>query len=465
MTVFIQNDATGAGAGSLDAQQGFVDLAVIANGDTLLGLDPAVGNRQPVTYTRTDPGIPPTRLDTLVNTGFSPDYGGGPQNVDILILPVLANFTLNDGTMVITVAGAALPPQNSGLAGSGLNTTNNCLVVYDTTQSNGNGYCTARASTPGVLDLPFPNAVILYHELSHALRAVTNAQLAVTGICDPASPEESAAIVDENDLRTQTATALGTPAELRDSAIHCGFPGPNCSSCCIVASVASGSPLSDEVVALRAIRDGTIRKSDVGYAFFESLHYDYYGFSPQVCTLMARHPALRPLVLDGFVRPLVTILRVIEHYAFAGGGSASLGERFAADHADRAAAAARSCLLARARAVLDGDDRELSEEERNLARLLRPATASEHLRWAIIDPVRIYQAALRLHLDGWDAERLGEHLAEEIRTWAPRMPLDDVWGALTTAERDRELGLLDATLLRTPAASMSFRERLVGVNA
>ena len=177
MTVFIQNDATGAGTGTLDANQGAVDLAIVANGDTGLGLAAAVGNRQQVTYARTDPGTPPTRLDTLVNTNFNPDYGlgAGPQAVPIVILPVLANFVRSDGALVTTFGGTALPPSNSGLAGAGLNTTTDCLVIYDTSQSNGSGYCTARAGTGGTLDLQTPNPVILYHELSHALRTATNA--------------------------------------------------------------------------------------------------------------------------------------------------------------------------------------------------------------------------------------------------------------------------------------------------
>ena len=92
MTIFIQNDATGAGAGTLDSPQAAMNLGVIANGDTGLGLAAQVGNRQQVTYAQTLPGNPPTRLSTLVNTNFNPNFGGGPQNVNTVILPVLANF-------------------------------------------------------------------------------------------------------------------------------------------------------------------------------------------------------------------------------------------------------------------------------------------------------------------------------------------------------------------------------------
>ena len=356
MTMFIQNDATGAGAGNVAPQQAFVDLAIISNGDTGLGLAAQAGNRQQVTYARTDPGVPPIRLDALVNTAFTPDYGqgNGPQAVNLIILAVGANFTLNDGRLITNVGGTALPPSNSGEPGAGSNTTNDCLVLYDTSQSNGLGYCVARAGTGGTLDLPSSNAIILYHELSHAFRTVNNTALALTVACNPSSPEENAAITDENDLRTQIATAAGNPVVLRDPGIHCaqncgGGGGGGNDDCCIVASVSSGSPLSAEVRALRAVRDGLLRKSEVGYAFFESLHHDYYAFSPQVCTLLAGHPQLYGLVLDGFVRPLVHALRLIQEYTLSGATAPILADHFAADHVDRVAAEARLQTLSRAR--------------------------------------------------------------------------------------------------------------------
>lgn len=464
MTVFVQNNATGAGAGSLDPNQAAVDLGIIANGDTGLGLAAAVGNRQRVTYTRTDPGIPPTRLDTLVNTSFNPDYGlgAGPQSVPIVIVPVLANFTLNDGTSILVVGGTSLPPSNSGLVGAGLNNTTDCLVIYDTTQNSGGGYCTARAGTGGTLDLQTPNPVILYHELSHALREVTNALNATTAGCNPSSPEERAAIIDENDLRTQSAAAAGTTPVLRDPGIHCGATcsGGSSVSCCIVASVASGSPLSEEVAALRSVRDGFIRRSEVGFAFFDSLHRDYYGFSPQVCTLMARHPTLRPLVLEGFVRPLVSMLRLIEEFALKAADSATLGERFAAEHEDRAAGAARLATLHRAREVLGGGDAELTHEQQLLSELLAPALESDHLLWAVVEPIQLYEAALAAHIDDCPVEQLGEHLYAAIDSWGCRVPLDNVWASLHAVELQNEVGLLATTLLRTPEARAEFRYRL-----
>ena len=465
MTLFIQDTAAGGGGGNLDPAQAAVDLAVIANGDTGLGLALPVGNREQVTYARSEAGVPPIRLDDLANTNFMPDYGGGggPQAVPVVILPVLANFVFNDGTSILTAAGRALPPSNSGLPGAGLNTTTDCLVIYDTTQNNGAGYCTARAGTNGTLDLQTPNPVILYHELSHAFRIVTNALNALSPTCNPSSPEENAAITEENDLRTQIANETGSAPVLRDPGIHCGglCSGGSSGTCCIIASVASGSPVSDEVAALRAVRDGLLRRGEVGFAFFETLHRDYYAFSPQVCTLMARRPALRPLVLEAFVRPLVSMLGLVVRYALGAAGPTALGGTFAAEHEDRVAARARLAMLRRAREVLRGHAPDLPDEQRELAALLAPGLRSEHVVWALVEPVLLHESVLAAHVAGRPADALGEGLAAGIDAWAARLPLDDVWAALSAAELRSEVALLETTLLRTPAARTTFRRRLV----
>jgi hypothetical protein len=465
MTVFIQNNSTGAGAGTLAPNQAIVDLGTIANGDTGFGVGAQVGNRQQVTYAPTLPGIPPARLNTLVNTAFNPNYGAGAQAVNIIVLPVLSNFMLNDGRSILTVGGTALPPSNSGLPGAVLNNTTECLVIYDTTQNNGAGYCTARAGTGGTLDLQTPNPVILYHELSHAFRTVNANTLALTAACNPSSPEENAAIVDENDMRNQLAAAAGTTAVLRDPGIHCGGLCPGGSTtgsggCCIIASVASGSSLSSEVASLRSIRDRFLRTSEIGFAFFESLHRDYYGFSPQVCTLMAQYPVLRNLILEGFVRPLVIVLEIMADYVLDGGSEMRAAEKFVSHHLDRSAAVERLAILSRARQVLNGDSVELTAEQQQLAALLVPALESRHVKWALIEPLEIYSSALHSFLREAPAPELGLQLVEAIGLWSQRMPLDDVWAVLAVHELRAELALLDHSILRTEAARSEFRNRL-----
>ena len=465
MTVFIQNDATGAGTGSLDANQGAVDLAIVANGDAGLGLAAAVGTRQQVTYAASDPGDPGDAPRCARQHELQPGLwaGSGAAGRTDRDPPGAGQLRAQRRRPGHDVRRHRASPSNSGLAGAGLNTTTDCLVIYDTSQSNGSGYCTARAGTGGTLDLQTPNPVILYHELSHALRTVTNAMLALTAACNPSSPEEAAAITDENDMRTQLATAAGTTAVLRDTGNHCGGTcplGPVTGSCCIVASVASGSPLSEEVASLRRVRDGLVRRSEVGFAFFDALHRDYYGFSPQVCTLLARRQELRPLVLEGFVRPLAWILSAIEDLALQNADAAAVGRRFVADHPDRGLAAARLAMLRRARERARRRRRGPAGRPAGAGRARAPTLHSEHLLWGIVEPVRLYGSALELQLRGGDPQQVGEHLRAGIEAWAPSMPLDGIWASLTATEARIELDLLERTLLLSSAASATFRDRL-----
>jgi hypothetical protein len=464
MTLVIQTDATGAGAGTLNPNVAALNLGVIANGDTGLGVNAVVGNTQTVTYAQTLMGVCQNRLNALVNTAFMPDYGlgVGPQTVTILILPVGSDFFLNDGSSILTIGGTALPPSNSGLGGAALNTTTNCLVIYDTSQNNGGGYCTARAGTGGTLNLDTPNSVIVYHELSHAFRIVTNALLSLAGGCNPSSPEENAAITDENDLRTQIANAEGEPVILRDAGNHCGNVGCVVSNdCCIIASVASGSPLSPVVRELRSLRDRLLRRSEVGHAFFNALFYDYYSFSPQVCTLMAGEPALPKLVFDGFVDPLLLMLRAMTMATYEPVTTEELGRHFLDWVGGPEACRKRLDDLEQVGRFWTGSEAPDDETARRLRGLLEAyAIPSEHVRWALVEPVWTFQRILRVVAIRPDPAGIGQAIRDEIDAWVPDLPIDPVWASLPERELAAELDNLDALLLKSNAARTRFRQRL-----
>ena len=143
MTLFIQTDAAGAGSGDVNAPEAFVNLAVIANGDTGLGFTDVSPRLQQITYARTLGGPPPIRLDTLVNTFF----GVNPQNLDIIIVPVFNNFVLNDGRR-LGRGGKTLSPQGSGMPGAELNTTTSCPC--STTRPTATGWaCVSPGQVPG----------------------------------------------------------------------------------------------------------------------------------------------------------------------------------------------------------------------------------------------------------------------------------------------------------------------------
>ncbi len=458
MPLFILDDATGIGSDDLDTFQAFIDLVIIANDDGV-GLNDPAGGMQQVTYNRTMNGPPQLRLEDLVNTAFTPDYGSGPQNVDIIVIPGLSGFTLDDGTSFAN-SGTALPPASSGLPGAALNTTENCLVIYDTQQT----ICVARAGTGGDLDLPISNPVVLYHEFSHAFREVNNDGndfLALTAACDPSSPEENAAIVDENDLRTQIANRKGETPVLRDPGIHCGKVDKDCSSCCIIATLVSRSITSPQVQFLRSVRDHFVRSTEVGHAFFEQFFRDYYSFSPQVCTIMARNPSIPEHLLEGYINPLLDFWKIMIERSNQYFADADLGAAFVRHHPDRAQAEVRLDALHRTVKYWLNQDSHNSEVPPELIALLRErAWSSDHIQWALVAPVRIYHDLMMLYLDGADAETIGREFNRALESWAPEIPISDVWASLPAKQVVKELEFCNNALLQSASTQKRFRQRL-----
>ena len=458
--MFVLTDATGLGAGDIDSNGAFVDFVAIAN-DTGIGLDAEVAGsgRRRVTYTPTVAGVVQTRLDLLVNTAFTPDYGSGPQAVDIIVISVPDDFVFGDGSFGVVDNGTALAPTGSGLGGSSLNPTSNCLVLYDTALN----ICVARDGTGGTIDLSFPGPVLLYHELSHATRIVQNGLLALGGGCDPSSPEENAAIIDENDMRTQFADLVGGPVVLRDAGNHCGGTCPPATDdgCCIVASVASGSTRSSQVRRLRRVRDRFVRRTESGFAFFEQLFDDYYAFSPQVSGMIAGQPQVRDAVLRGYVEPLLDFWELLAARAdLVAPSDAELGRLFL----DRAPSAQeREARLGAVTASRDwwdaGGAAPVPDELLDLLR--QRAWTSESVRWALMAPLDVYERALRLTEGSADPESVGAIVRELLDEWSPGLPIAPLWGTLSSDEAAAELALCDAVLLQTEAARSAFRARLL----
>ncbi|HEY0551006.1 MAG TPA: hypothetical protein VGF13_15485 [Verrucomicrobiae bacterium] len=454
MAMFLLTDATGIGSNDLDAGQGLIDLGIIAN-DTGFGANDAAGGQQLITYARTLTGVVQLRLDTLVNTTFTPDYGSGPQNVDIVIAAGTSAFVLDDGTSMAN-NGTSLPPSDSGLPGATLNPTLNNLVIYDTDQN----VCVARDGTGGDLDLPESNPVILYHELSHSFRIVNNTLLALTGICDPAAPEENAAIIDENDLRTDIANRLGTAPELRDPDIHCGDVGCD-SGCCIIATVASKSLTSQEVRSLRGVRDHFVRSTEMGHSFFEQFFQDYYSFSPQVCTFMARDPKLSGHLLEGWVNPLLDFWKIMIAYSRQSMTIEGAGAAFVRTQSGRAQAEARRDALRRTLTYWSHGGSDEDPWRVELLRLLQErAWPSEHIQWALVTPVRIYYDLITMYVDEAGTDAIGREFERAIDSWAPEMPISDVWAALSAEQVAAELAFCESVLFQTARSRQRFAQRL-----
>jgi hypothetical protein len=455
MAMFILEDASGIGSDDLDPLQAFVDLVIIANDDGI-GLNDPVNGMQQVTYNPTENGPPQLRLDALVNTAFTPDYGAGAQNVDTIVIAGLSGFVLDDGSSFAN-NGTALAPASSGLAGSALNTTENCLVIYDTQQN----ICVARDGTGGDIDLPISNPVLLYHEFSHAFRIVNNTLLALTFECDPASPEENAAIIDENDLRTQIAQRQGEAPVLRDPNIHCGQVGCD-SGCCIIATVASRSLSSRQVQSLRAVRDHFVRSTEVGFAFFEQFFHDYYAFSPQVCKLMASDPRLPDEMLAGYVDPLLDFWRIMIERSRQQLNGQQMAKRFLALQPDDESVRRRLAAMDRIQqGWFDPAQPTGARVATALVTLLAErALPSEHVRWALLEPVLMMREWLLLSLEDAGSEGLAIEMEQAVAQWAAGFPISGVWAALSGGEVRRELRFCERVLMQSRSAFLRFHQRL-----
>jgi len=209
------------------------------------------------------------------------------------------------------------------------------------------------------------------------------------------------------------------------------------------------------------VRDGFLRRSQVGYAFFQTLFHDYYAFSPQIATILAGRPGLRGAVHDGFVRPLITILQLMRRFGVDGATAAELGRAFGEAHRDTAGERhlwveqAQSWLADPASAGVSPDQVPV------LVDMLGRALESGHVVWAMVEPLEIYERALEASLDGRSDDAIGQLLVEGFSTWGSRLPFDPVWASLPVASLDTELAFVENALLRTAASRATFRERLV----
>ena len=231
MTLSIQNDAGGEGSGdTVNPAVVQINLGQIT-ADLNIGQGTTTNDLIQVTYTGAGTSAPAQRISTLVNTNFNVNPPNGP---DIVILGVGPNFQLLDGTLLCG-NGVTIAPNTPD------NPTASIYVVYDTTNGNGGGILVhAPGGAAGTFTSPTPNPVVLYHELSHALRAANGTSQA---------DDEVPAINDENVLRPLLGIANRDPNPPHDGqATNCG--GPSGTSCCIVASISTGSAYSDEVNSL-----------------------------------------------------------------------------------------------------------------------------------------------------------------------------------------------------------------------
>lgn len=302
-----------------------------------------------------------------------------------------------DGNVTVWSNGATVETQAAYALGD--------TIFYDTTDCKGHGRWIW--ATDGTNDCS-PPSIVLYHEFAHGFRN--------HGPGDPQS-EEAEAVDDENVFRA--AQGLKSRDRNRLEA-GCGCPS---SGCCIIATVATGSPTSKTVQRLRWLRDHELRRTRLGKVLFDRIHEEYYAFSIDVARNLALNSTAQDEVRELLVDPLLAALELFAACRRAPGSDL---ERVLADTVDRFSGdgTSRRELAGALLAVIndangtespDGISQCTIEAARTVGRRL---PGSPHLRWGLIEPLAALVALVGAH----DAEVT--ELVYRYDEWLTRVPLD-----------------------------------------
>jgi hypothetical protein len=165
-----------------------------------------------------------------------------------------------------------------------------------------------------------------------------------------------------------------------------------------------------------------------------------------------------------FVSPLTKVLALLHAFGIEKVDATELGERFeasvSADH--DLANLTRGRLVAGRRLLESPAPPAVPGDLDALASVLHErARPSEHVNWALVEPIAMMIDALLWRLDGIAVGNIGCRLEERFNEWSARMPITGIWGTLSTYALREELIFLETTLLRTGDARRRFGRRLV----
>jgi hypothetical protein len=329
------------------------------------------------------------------------------------------------------------------------------LIIYDTQNCEGNGRWVRGTDGEKVCTT---SAGILFHELGHVY---------LNHGMELPSEAEPEAVGVENELRNAEGQVPRDPNVWWES--DCGCPG---SDCCIIASIATDSPCSQEVNELRRIRDHVLRSSSFGHHMFDILHEEYYSFSVSVCRVMVMDRVAKGVVADWLVKPLVQAYHLAWQYARNPNDVDALGALVERHHHEnsggetrpgRKGEDARSFLQAcYAGHLSPALEVSLDPGTRQICSILAARLpACPHVRWGIIDLLMI-QAAARHHCDtGGNARAVGQWLKTELDAWAGDVPLDEILKRISHDELLASLEQLSKTIFSSSAARQKFSRRLM----
>lgn len=385
-----------------------------------------------VTYdTQNETGATSDRLFDLVNEqSYSSPH--------IIILADDGSFVLADGSTTAFANGFAMP------VGNQLNPfANNVCTIYDITLCGGEGIW---VDAEGGGTTGMSTEVMLYHELSHCFHFVTNTTAPTS------AAEEVAAEIDENDMRDVSGL------QHRDTNSHNGGCGGGPITCCIIASLATDSPYSNEVVQLRYLRDKALRVSAVGDDFFNLFFNSYYSFSPEVTRFLGRYPKLSNLTKDHFVIPFLIGLETVLYYCNNEQNSyltISFIEKKIKDikHIEKyneidfkiirellkEDKVTKIFPIINRSITYSLDKNSLSE----LSELLINASKDEIIKWSLIDIVLTWFDLVEIIQSNKSNKEKSEHISNIIENWLSEIPVTPIWGSLTRSQIENELSNLN----------------------
>ena len=362
------------------------------------------------------------------------------QAGDVVLFGFDSTYVSGDGTTFEDSAGSAIGN----------------WIFYDTENCQGNGRWVRGTDGNQVCTT---STGILWHELGHQWRGDGPT-------VDPDTAERGAVEI-ENDLRLAQGLVPRDPDHWPES--DCGCPN----GCCIVASVATGSPFSDEVHALRRVRDGMLRGTGLGARFFNRLLADYYALSVPLCRAMLSDSGIRSAVETVLVQPLVRAYGLAIELATDAAPEARAAAALRSDTAralfdapisavagslswDAAAAALKQIGAGEVPVVPATFDPALASILEQLAERLGRFPL---LRWAMVEPAAIYASARALAFR--DNASAGRCLVDDFDDWLARAPFDDELLATHPVELLRDLEGLAAAPFARPAVRLRIGERLL----
>jgi len=341
----------------------FANLYTISHEDGNLGDAPVVGDATAfqIIYTGAAPAATtPAQLHNLVNTAFAK-------------------------LIVITALNGGIDPYSGiDITGNGITYEQDIpdvgtiiRIVYDVGQCNGFGIATFDVNGNPITT---PNPVILYHELSHALRGAQNA-------LQP--NDEIPATQDENDMRSHLGLCI------RDVNNHdggCGAGntcGGSTGNGCFIVSAATGSAQSGEVMALRQLRDRVADLSELGARLIDEIYGEYYQFSPDIAAGLEQNEFARQIVLRTVVGPLLAWYSLAGVLALGRSDQATI-DQAARDYLDACSGSLGGFSINALLEALRAGDAMPAGAPKSLTDLvpkIRRATQLPLVSWAILDPL------------------------------------------------------------------------------